>query len=183
MTYESKIIMFIFLVYMQSIQSHSKCEICGINANCLNDTHCICNDYYLSINTIDNKIFPIEINSNVTEDSSLNNNNNYCSYFQLSLKKTFFFSFFLGPLAIDQVYIGNTVVGILKLIIPISLIAVGTMLFYHGKLQNKRAYSIIGKALEFLATILVITWWFIDWILILNNSYNDRNGIGLFNDL
>jgi hypothetical protein len=147
-------------------------NLCGTNANSINETHCLCDDYYIAPNSTNLKIF--EYNSE---------NLNQCTYKQLSLKKTFLLSFFLGPLAIDQMYIGNLSQGILKLAIPLILISAGTLLYYQGRNRNKTTILVIGKIMEFGASIILIAWWLLDWILISRNMYRDQNGLEIFNDL
>jgi hypothetical protein len=164
--------MLVMLILSQLITIiYSQRQSCGQNARILNDTHCACEDYFISPNTTDIRHYPFD-QHNITT----------CSYKQLSLKKTFLLSFFLGPLAIDQMYLGNIGRGVMKLVIPLALIAVGTLLYYQGRNRNKNKVLIIGKVMESLATIVLVAWWVLDWILISGNVYRDQNDLEIFND-
>ena len=136
---------------------------CSKNGICLNKTHCNCSKGYKTI--IIQEVFPSLFQ---------------CNYFQKSKLTAFLISFFLGPLSFDQFYLGNNILGLIKLFIPSSLILVGVSMFIIGKKNDSRTIQICGKILEFNATILLIIWWFIDWILILSNYYKDLNNVEMF---
>jgi hypothetical protein len=42
---------------------------------------------------------------------------------------------------------------------------------------------LIAKIIELICFILLIIWWFVDWIMILCNFYKDENGLSLFKDI
>lgn len=95
----------------------------------------------------------------------------------MSKQRAFLLSFFLGPLAIDQFYLGNNFVGLMKLMVPSCLILIGMSLFVLGKTKNNYEIQFTGRAFEFVATLLIILWWLIDWCLIAANAYRDLNNI------
>jgi hypothetical protein len=135
---------------------------CFHHGKCLNTTHCLCRDYYTTI---------------------FNSDNIQCNYLKLSQKKAFLLSFFLGSSGIDHFYLGNFILGLTKLLTPLSLIFVSLLLFYSGKERGSRKMMIIGKIIELGASMLIIAWWFVDWILVLRGFYLDNNSVNLFNDI
>jgi hypothetical protein len=137
---------------------------CNYNGTCLNSSHCLCNEYYLTLTNIP----PFRIQ---------------CNYNQLSQSTAFLISFFLGPTGMDHIYIGKYYLGILKLFIPFSLIITGNIFFIIGQRKTADRMKIVGKLLEFSATIIIIFWWLIDWILFLTNIHKDENDISLYSDI
>ena len=136
---------------------------CSNNGNCINGTYCQCFEGYTTINNID-----------------LNPSSIQCSYPQKSKNVAFYLSFFLGPMSFDQLYLGNMAIGFCKFLIPSFLILLGVAFFVHGKTKDWLYLQIAGRGLEFFATLLLVTWWVIDWILIVANHYNDSNNIPLY---
>ncbi len=82
---------------------------CFNHGKCLNTTHCKCSDYYTTI---------------------YNKDNIQCNYLKLSKKRAFLLSFFLGSSGVDHFYIGNFILGMIKLLTPLVLIFVSLLIFY-----------------------------------------------------
>ena len=136
---------------------------CSNQGVCLNSTHCECYPGYFTL-------FNYEINPHYLQ----------CNYAQKSKKTAFLLSFFLGPLSFDSFYLGNDMLGYFKLILPSILILIGITLFVVGKSKSKLSYQIVGRVIEFIATIIIIIWWFVDWIMIVSNAKKDLNDIELY---
>jgi hypothetical protein len=135
---------------------------CNKHGNCMNTTHCNCDDYYTTLENLKNL---------------------QCNYLKLSQKKAFLLSFFLGPTAVDQLYLGHFFLGLIKLLIPLTTILLSLVLFFSGKRRNSYRMMIFGKVLELAGSITIIVWWLIDWVLILRNYYKDLNKVNMFSDL
>ncbi len=136
---------------------------CSNQGDCLNNTHCECHPGFYTL-------FNHDINPNYYQ----------CNYAQRSKKTAFLLSFFFGPLSFDCFYLGKDILGYFKLILPSILILIGITLFVIGKSKSKPAYQVIGRVIEFIATIIIIVWWFIDWIMIASDSKKDLNDIELY---
>jgi hypothetical protein len=76
--------------------------------------------------------------------------------------------------------LGKDTLGYFKLILPSILILIGITLFVIGKSKSKPVYQVIGRVIEFIATIIIIVWWLIDWIMIISDSKKDLNDIELY---
>jgi len=135
---------------------------CFNHGKCYNTTHCICRDYYSTV---------------------YNTDNIQCNYLKLSKKKAFLLSFFFGSSGVDHFYIGNFILGMIKLLTPLVLIFVSLLLFYSGKKRGSNIMMIIGKMIELLASVILISWWIVDWILVIRDYYMDNNSVNLFDDL
>ena len=136
---------------------------CSNNGYCLNSTHCKCLEGYTTL-----------------KNQEQNPDFYQCSYYQKNKKIAFLLSFFLGPLSFDHFYLGNNTLGYCKLFIPCFFIILGVSIFIMGKTKASANAKVIGKSIEFIATILIIFWWLIDWILILSNYYTDLNNVKIF---
>jgi TM2 domain-containing membrane protein YozV len=136
---------------------------CSSNGLCQNSTHCQCSE---GMSTL--------------YDKSSNPHSFQCNYNQKSRKIAFLLSFFLGPLSFDQFYLGNNFLGLVKLLLPSSLILIGISLFVIGKAKKNYDCQFTGRVFEFIATVFIILWWLIDWILIISNSYSDLNSIPMY---
>ena len=139
---------------------------CNYHGKCLNNTFCECDPFFTTFYIKDSMKF------NFTQ----------CNYKQLSKNSLFTLSFFLGPLAFEHILMGNLIIGLIKLVLPMILILIGNSLFMLGKLKNNNKLQIFGKVFELVATIIITLWWFIDWILILSGFYKDNKNVDLFND-
>lgn len=135
---------------------------CSNNGFCFNKTKCVCLDKY------------------GTKENELNVE---CNYIKRSKKTAFLISFFLGPIGIDQIYMGNALQGSMKIFISLLFILFGMGLYYLGKLKENHKLVISGKVLEIIGTIFIILWWLIDWVLILCNVTKDVHGQLLDSDL
>lgn len=139
---------------------------CNYRGKCFNETLCQCNPYYTTY----------------YKKESMKFNFTQCNYKQISLKAVFSLSFFLGPLSFEHILMGNIFTGIVKIIFPMILILIGNSIFIIGKFKNNIILQITGKSFEFVGTLIIIVWWFIDWILILNGYYKDNKNVDLFVD-
>lgn len=135
---------------------------CSYNGFCFNETKCICFEKY---------------------GTKENNFNRECNYIKRSQRIAFLLSFFLGPIGIDQIYMGNALLGSMKFIISLLFILTGMGLYCIGKIKEKPRMVLSGKVLETIGTLFIIVWWFIDWILILSETIRDSNGQLLHTDL
>ncbi len=137
---------------------------CNYRGECLDKNTCKCFDYYTTIHNTSNK---------------------QCIHKQLSLKTVFCLSFFFGPMGIDQHFLGNTALGILKILLPLIFILTSATLCELGKKKKykKSSMLLIGRLFEILSSILILVWWIIDCVLILEGYYSDEKNIRLFNDL
>jgi len=139
---------------------------CNYHGKCYNNSICICDPYFTTY----------------SKKGSMRFNFTQCNYRQLGVKNIFLLSFFLGPFSFEHFVMGNYLKGISKLIVPMILILIGTSVFILGKIKNSSNLQIIGKSLELLATLIIIFWWLIDWILILCGYYKDNRNVDLYND-
>lgn len=133
---------------------------------CVNNTTCACNNYYITYN----KNRPLKYYSQ-------------CNYKQVSKLNAFLFSFFLGPTAMDLLYMGYIDNAAAKLLSPLVIILISIIMFFIGKRKDKIKLIVASKICELIATITIFIWWMMDWISILNNSYTDFNGVRLYEDL
>lgn len=139
---------------------------CNYRGRCFNETLCKCDPYFTTYYNKDAMKF------NFTQ----------CNYKQISLKTVFALSFFLGPMSFEHILIGNIATGIVKIIFPMIFILIGNSIFIMGKLKNNNGLQTSGKVFELVGTLIIIIWWFIDWILILSGYYKDNKNVDLFND-
>jgi len=140
---------------------------CNNHGFCYNNTLCKCDQFYTTYYKKD----------------LMKNNFTQCNYLQLGLKSIFALSFFLGPLSLEHILMGNILTGIVKLVFPMILILIGNSVFILGKFKNSNKLQILGKIFELLATIIIILWWITDWILIISGHYKDHKGVDFYNDL
>ncbi len=140
---------------------------CNNNGHCYNKTFCICDPFYTTYYNKD----------------LMKNNFTQCNYLQLSLKSVFSLSFFLGPLSFDHLLMGNITTGIIKLVLPMIFTLIGNSVFALGKFKDSYNLQIYGKIFELIATLIIIIWWFTDWILLLSGHYKDNRDVDLYNDL
>lgn len=160
-----ELILFITLPLLTLSQSNFNCfnsTFCGDHGMCINETHCQCDKGY------------------TTFGDSLESQ---CNYRMLSKKVAFFLSFFLGPVGVDRIYVGNIGIGYLKLVLSLFLTIFGLFLFLFGKKKEREHISVLGKVIESISTITIVIWWVVDWSLILHGSMKDLNGIKLNQDL
>lgn len=147
----------------QFIYTCNNSDSCSNNGKCLNLTHCQCNLGYITI-----------------LNSEFNPHFFQCNYSKKSRTYAFLLSFFLGPLSMDCLYLGDNLLGMLKLTIPSALILIGVTFFVIGKTKDNIIYQVIGRVVEFIATLIIIIWWLIDWILIAANVKKDLNEIEMY---
>jgi len=140
--------------------SNSSCSDQGF---CLNSTHCQCNQNYITILN----------NTNLIELKQ-------CNYLGLNKIELFLLSFFLGPISADQFYLGNIMLGFLKLLIPTILFVTGFGLAMIGKKKKNEYYQVYGKVIEFVSTFIIFVWWICDIIIITStDNYTDINDFPL----
>ena len=155
--------------YQQKNISEFQClneSSCNYRGNCYNQTLCLCEPYYTTY-----------FNNN-----SMKFNFTQCNYKQISLKTVFTLSFFLGPLSFEHILIGNIITGIVKIVLPMILILIGNSIFIMGRKKVNIILQTSGKVFELAGTVIIIIWWFIDWILILSGYYQDNKNVDLFDD-
>lgn len=136
---------------------------CSHHGYCYKGRICICDENYVTV--IDGTSSVVFIQ---------------CNYQQISRSTVFLLSFFLGPLGVEHLLLGNYGFAIPKMIIPFVIFIGGTLLFLVGKKRDSKTWKVIGKLLELGCTVLIVVWWMIDWILILSGYYVDRNSIPLY---
>ena len=107
-----------------------------------------------------------------------------CAYKLVSKKKAFLFSFFLGGLGADWIYLSNGInfgyalVGFLK----ITIVVLGPFFFvvFVGAGDGNVASLCSGCC---LCIVPGLTWYLVDWIRILTGSFYDGLGMELYQDM
>lgn len=148
-------------------RDNSSCNNHGV---CLNSTHCLCEPYFTTF---------INEKSNKEKLEKFRQ----CNYNQIGKKNIFLISFFFGPMSFEHLIMGNIILGVLKLSIPMILILSGNLTFMYGKFKEKEELQICGKFLEIFSVFVLIIWWFIDWVCILLDVHRDFKSVKFYDDL
>lgn len=141
-------------------QCHLDAE-CG-NGKCINSTICECSRGWITNEKDIGTTAP-------------------CNYEQRSKKTAFFLSLFLGEFGADWFYLSRSnltyiLIGVLKLLLGcLSGIAWSLARFGTSSESNKMKIRNINGCI----TLLVLTWWIVDWARILGNRFPDGNSTGL----
>ena len=94
----------------------------------------------------------------------------------------FIVSFFFGPMSFENLAMGNLLLAVLKLSLPMILILLGNLIFMIGKFKENEELQILIKFLEIFSVVMMIIWWFIDWIFILTDVHKDFKNVRFYND-
>ncbi len=140
---------------------------CNFHGKCINSTTCECEAYYFTY---------------LKENKKIDENFKQCNYIQIGKKNLFLVSFFFGPMAFDNLIMGNVLLAVLKLTIPMILILMGNFIFMIGRYKGNEYLQIFGKIFEFFSVVLIIIWWLIDLIFILLDIHKDYKNVLFYND-
>eukprot|EP01084_Bolivina_argentea_P163590 284561_1 len=131
---------------------------CNGHGLCLTTNECLCNDGYITYNSVDG-----------TE----------CNYKQQSQLVAFLLSFFIGTAGVGRFYVGDNALGAIKL----CIVFVGCCCWcicIIGSYANKQdACAGIGMCIMCLTFVASSIWWIVDWILFAMNEIPDKNGVQL----
>jgi len=146
-----------------SLAAANKCDVslCSINGGVCNNNSCNCKNGYISLPGQPNK----------------------CCYQQKS-QLTAFLLEFIFSFGFGHFYIGDNLIGCLKLFLYTALYLVdGYLLYYKKKQVEKENFSVDVDILVYIVTIFVFLFWICwqvyDCVLFGQNAFLDSNGVQL----
>ncbi|CAF1460990.1 unnamed protein product [Adineta steineri] len=106
-----------------------------------------------------------------------------CSYKQKTKLEAFLYSFFLGSAGVDWFILsrGNgayITAGVFKIVSTFGC-CVGIPFMLAGGIKGLSGCKIVGGILSCVFTFVAPIWYFVDWIRVLTDAFNDGNGAPL----
>ena len=144
-------------------QCHSDKE-CG-NGKCSNSSTCDCSRGWIT-------------NEKVTGKTG------NCNYDQRSKQTAFFLSLFVGGFGADWFYLSRSnlayiFIGLFKLLLGCLSCIAWPLTRFGPTIESLESNKTKIRNTNGCITLLVMAWWIVDWVRILNNRFPDGNGEAL----